>query len=148
MASLSRFMPKFSDSSFQRDDGSKGVVCSGSIADETGPIRVSFWDEKANFKFKIGDAYKIENARTRMGMYAVELNAGKSTRILPLSEEEAIYLPSYETLEEMLYELEPEVVLVYGSMPKQVFGDYINCTKFIQYDNWTTRMHKGGDNNG
>lgn len=51
-------------------------------------------------------------------------------------------------LEEMLYELEPEVVLVYGSMPKQVFGDYINCTKFIQYDDWTKRMHKGGDNNG
>ncbi len=89
---------------FQREDGSKGVVCSGSIADETGPIRVSFWDEKANFKFKIGDAYKIEDARTRMGMYAVELNAGKSTRILPLTEEEAIYLPSYETLEEMIYE--------------------------------------------
>lgn len=51
-------------------------------------------------------------------------------------------------LEEMLFELEPEVVLVYGSMPNKVFEDYINCTKFIQYDDWTTRMHKGGDYNG
>lgn len=51
-------------------------------------------------------------------------------------------------LEEMLFELEPEVVLVYGSMPNKVFEDYINCTNFIQYDDWTTRMHKGGNYNG
>lgn len=51
-------------------------------------------------------------------------------------------------LKEMLIELEPEVVLVYGSMPTKVFGEFLNQTKFIQYDNWTTRMHQGGKNNG
>ena len=89
---------------FQRDDGTVGVVCSAGIADDSDIIRVSFWDEKAKFDFKIGEAYKIENARTRMGMNEVELNAGRTTRILPLSDEEASYLSSYETLESMIFE--------------------------------------------
>lgn len=91
---------------FERDDGSTGKVCSGEVADETGLVRVSFWDQKAEYQFNIGEALKIENARTRMGMYAVELNAGKTTRVIRLPEDsnEARYLPSFETLEEMIYE--------------------------------------------
>jgi len=46
-------------------------------------------------------------------------------------------------LEEMLIELEPTDVLVYGAMPDSVFGDYLHCTRFHQYDDWTTRQ-KGG----
>ena len=46
-------------------------------------------------------------------------------------------------LESMLETLEPEVVLVYGSMPNTVFGDYLNCTKFVQFDNWTKLRHGG-----
>ena len=42
----------------------------------------------------------------------------------------------------MLNELEPEVVLVYGAMPDKIFGDLQQRTKFIQYDDWTTRMKK------
>lgn len=42
----------------------------------------------------------------------------------------------------MLEELEPEVVLVYGSMPKKIFGVLEGRTKFIQYPDWTTRMKK------
>lgn len=47
-------------------------------------------------------------------------------------------------LEAMMETLEPQVVLVYGSMPEKVFGQYINYAKFVQYPDWTTRMH-GGD---
>lgn len=46
-------------------------------------------------------------------------------------------------LEEMLIELEPTDVLVYGSMPESVFGDYLRYTRFHQYNDWTTRQ-KGG----
>ena len=46
-------------------------------------------------------------------------------------------------LESMLQTLEPEVVLVYGSMPDSVFGEYLNCTRFVQYDNWTKLRHGG-----
>ena len=45
-----------------------------------------------------------------------------------------------EGLIEMLKELEPEVVLVYGAMPKKIFGDLLNKTKFVQFPDWTTRM--------
>lgn len=47
-----------------------------------------------------------------------------------------------EGLIEMLNELEPEVVLVYGSMPEKIFGDLKSKTQFIQYPDWTTRMKK------
>lgn len=42
----------------------------------------------------------------------------------------------------MLDELEPEVVLVYGSMPRTIFEGLESKTKFIQYPDWTTRMKK------
>ena len=47
-------------------------------------------------------------------------------------------------LEAMLEELTPVVVLVYGSKPANVFGEYESCTEFVQYPDWTTLM-KGGD---
>ena len=48
-------------------------------------------------------------------------------------------------LEAMLMTVEPEVVLVHGAMPKSVFDDYRNTTKFVHYPDWTTYVHKGGD---
>lgn len=47
-------------------------------------------------------------------------------------------------LDAMLETLEPQVVLVYGSMPKAVFGNHVNYTKFVPFPDWTSRMH-GGD---
>ena len=46
-------------------------------------------------------------------------------------------------LEAMLETLEPEVVLVYGSMPNSVFGDYLHTARFVQHDNWTKKIHGG-----
>lgn len=40
--------------------------------------------------------------------------------------------------------LEPEVVLVYGSMNEKVFGPYLKGAKFVAYPDWITRV-KGGD---
>lgn len=36
----------------------------------------------------------------------------------------------------MLDYLEPQVVLVYGPMPKEIFDEYVGRTKFVQYDDW------------
>jgi len=47
-----------------------------------------------------------------------------------------------EGLIAMLEELEPEIVLVYGSMPKIIFEGLEEQTRFIQYPDWTTRMKK------
>lgn len=58
--------------------------------------------------------------------------------------EDKIYFK--EGLKEMIKTLEPKVVLVYGAMPTSVFSDFDNMTKFVHYDDWTTRIHKKGDN--
>ena len=45
----------------------------------------------------------------------------------------------------MLDELEPEVVLVYGGMPKFIFGDFKNRTHFVNYPDWTsTKRRRAG----
>ena len=91
---------------FQRDDGSAGVVKSALFADESGKVRLSFWNEKAEEEYEVGQAYRIENARTRLGMYNVDLNIGSGSRIIKLSEDEAsaMFIPELATLEKNIYE--------------------------------------------
>ena len=50
-------------------------------------------------------------------------------------------------LEAMLDELEPKAVIVYGSMPKQIFDPYKGCTDFYHIPDWTT-LKKGGGSHG
>lgn len=89
---------------FQRDDGSTGIVRSAMIADESGVVRVSFWDEKAESSLKIGDAVKIENAKTRMGTNDVELSVGKTARLIKPSDDELKNLPSSKEIEKSIYQ--------------------------------------------
>lgn len=49
-----------------------------------------------------------------------------------------------EGLIAMLDELEPEYVLVYGSMPDEIFADLMERTTFVQYKDWISKK-KGGD---
>lgn len=45
-------------------------------------------------------------------------------------------------LEAMLETLSPEAVLVYGSMPKEIFDQYRHLTKFFNYEDWTSYVRK------
>lgn len=45
-------------------------------------------------------------------------------------------------LEAMLYELSPQVVLVYGSMPKSIFGGIEHKTEFVNYPDWISKVRK------
>ncbi len=47
-----------------------------------------------------------------------------------------------EGLEAMLDYLKPQVVLVYGPMNKKIFEGLSGKTRFVQFDDWTTRQHK------
>ena len=91
---------------FEREDNEIGKVRSAMFADESGKVRLSLWNEKAEGAYEVGEAYRIENARTRMGMYSVDLNIGGGSRIIRLSEEEAssMFIPKLETLEKALYD--------------------------------------------
>jgi replication factor A1 len=88
---------------FHRDDGTTGVVRSAEVADDSGMIRVSLWDDKSESGLNIGDAVKIENARTRMGTYAVELSVGKTARLLKPCEEDMEAIPPLSEIEASLY---------------------------------------------
>ncbi|RAP45654.1 MAG: hypothetical protein BZ135_05575 [Methanosphaera sp. rholeuAM6] len=88
---------------FQRVDGTNGQVRSIELADETGVVRTSLWDDKAELNQALGDAVKIENARTRLGQGTMELSVGKSSRITIPEESEIENLPSYESLEQDRY---------------------------------------------
>ncbi|KZX16136.1 replication factor A [Methanobrevibacter cuticularis] len=100
---LGRIITIYDPREFQRDDGTMGIVRSGDLADETGMIRLSFWDDKAKTNLEIGSPFQIENARTRMGLYSVELNIGKTARVIQLDEDAVGDLPSFSELEEMIY---------------------------------------------
>lgn len=100
---VGRIISVYDINEFQRDDGSVGLVRSVDFADETGEVRLSMWGEKAEYEFASGEAYRIENARTKLGMHAVDLNVGTSSRIMKLTEDEEFLLPSFETLENMIY---------------------------------------------
>lgn len=58
------------------------------------------------------------------------------------TKEDKIYFK--EGLREMINMLMPKIVLVYGAMPSAVFDEFKFKTKFVQYDDWTTRIHKKG----
>ncbi|MGC9517722.1 MAG: OB-fold nucleic acid binding domain-containing protein [Methanomicrobiales archaeon] len=88
---------------FKRDDGTVGMVRSVEIADGTGVVRTSFWDDKASTGMNIGDEIRLENARTRLGLYNVELSIGKTSRVMKPSDDEIKDIPSLDELEEMIF---------------------------------------------
>lgn len=51
-----------------------------------------------------------------------------------------------EGLNELIITLKPKVVLVYGAMPPTVFSDFENKTRFVQYEDWTQRVHNKESN--
>lgn len=44
----------------------------------------------------------------------------------------------------MMESLEPEIVLVYGSMNEKIFGSYLSSALFVEYPDWITRVKRGG----
>lgn len=47
-------------------------------------------------------------------------------------------------LDELIKRLEPKTILVYGAMPKNVFGNYLDTVEFIHYPSYTSRVFAGG----
>ncbi|MBI5679290.1 MAG: replication protein A [Methanobacterium sp.] len=98
-----RIMELYDANEFQRADGTVGIVRSVKIADDTGTVRASLWDEKAELGLNRGDLVKIENAKTRFRNDTVELSIGKTVRVIKMKEDEAQNLPSIDKLEENMY---------------------------------------------
>ena len=121
---------------FQRDDGSVGTVKSAILADESGKVQLSFWNERAEEEYLVGDAYQIENARTRLGMYSVDLNIGGGSRVIKLSEEQAsnMFIPELSTLEKALYDYKKIEDLDEDERDTVIVGRIIELNDIHEFD--------------
>lgn len=99
---IGRIMELYDANEFQRADGTVGLVRSVKIADDTGTVRASFWDEKAGMRLNRGNLVKIENAKTRFRDDSVELSIGKTVRVIVMNDD-GQSLPSLDKLEEEMY---------------------------------------------
>lgn len=48
-----------------------------------------------------------------------------------------------EGLREMIKKLNPQKILVHGTMPEYVFGEFQNQVTFINYESWISRVKRG-----
>ena len=101
---VGRVINIYDPNEFQRSDGNKGVVRTVEIADGTGVIRASFWDEKTETDLNVGNAIKIENPRVNSRDDKIEISVGRNTIVTPAKPEETVKLPSYDDIKEMIYE--------------------------------------------
>jgi len=66
---------------FNRNDGTIGRVVNLTVADETGAVRVTLWDDKTdlikNEEIKVGQTVQI-NGYTKSGYSGLEVNVGKN----------------------------------------------------------------------
>jgi replication factor A1 len=83
---------------FKRKDGRKGQVMRVRLADETGRIRVVFWDEKADLVKGVlkNSCLRITNGRLRRGLGdALEVHVGRFSKVIILPEAASeIVMPS------------------------------------------------------
>ena len=68
------------------------------VADNTGALRVTLWNNKLNVDFKVGDVIKFENALTYISQSGLTLKLNRASRIIKASENEAKRIKSYEVL--------------------------------------------------
>ncbi|XRP96679.1 single-strand DNA-binding protein Rpa [Methanocaldococcus sp. 16A] len=66
---------------FTRKDGSEGRYRRIIIADKSGTIRMTLWDELADMDIKVGDILKIKRARARKWNNRMELSSTSETKI-------------------------------------------------------------------
>jgi replication factor A1 len=123
---VGRIVKTYDPTEFGRDDGTTGKVRTVEIGDGTGMIRASFWDDKAEIALNNGEPIKIENARTRLGNYNMDLSIGKTARIVQPSPEETENLPSINEIEDSVYKNKTISQLNEGERNIRIVGRVIN----------------------
>jgi replication factor A1 len=123
---VGRIVNVYEPSEFNRDDGTTGKVRTVEIGDGTGIIRTSLWDDKAELAMNVGDPIKLENARTRLGNYNMDLSIGRPARIVKPSPEEMVDIPSINDIEDSLYSSKTISELNEGDNNVRMVGRVIN----------------------
>ena len=101
------------------------------------PFNIRFGDERSYttkvFPFKFAFLGVPKNDVVSVGTYGC-INSTDKKRIFK------------EGLKEMIKELEPKIVLVYGRMPEAIFEEFKTKTKFYRYDDYITERRKKNGN--
>ncbi len=123
---VGRIVKTYDPSEFNRDDGTTGKVRTVEIGDGTGVIRASFWDDKADMSLNVGDPIKIENAKTRLGNYNMDLSIGRPSRIINPKPEEMKDVPGIKEIEDMIYSTKTISELNEGDRNVKIVGRVLN----------------------
>jgi len=141
-----RILNVYDPNQFQRSDGTQGIVRTVEIADGTGTVRASFWDEKANLPMNAGDTIKIENPRVNYRDGNIEISISRNTVVTKPKEDETGKLPSLDEIQDMIYknrkiedvEEEDRNIKVTGQIV-EAYGNKIlyemcpNCNKRVNF---------------
>ena len=112
---------------FSRDDGSEGRVANLVLGDETGRVRVTLWDEKADRAEEIeaGTAVEVVDGYVRERDGALELHVGSRGAVEELDEAEAEdvrYVPETTPIEDLDIDTTVDIAGVIRSAdPKRTF---------------------------
>ena len=143
---LGRILNVYDPNQFQRSDGTQGIVRTVEIADGTGTVRASFWDEKANLPMNAGETIKIENPRVNYRDENIEISISRNTVVTKPKEDETGKLPSLDEIQDMIYknrkiedvEEEDRNIKVTGQIV-EAYGNKIlyemcpNCNKRVNF---------------
>jgi len=85
---------------FDRDDGTEGRVANLVLGDETGRVRVTLWDERADHaaEFDVGESVEVVDGYVRDRDGALELHVGDRGRVVAV-DEEIDYRPETDDIE-------------------------------------------------
>jgi len=85
---------------FLRKDGSKGLVRTVLLGDETGKIRLTLWNDQARISLQEGESLEIINASSRERYGQVEIQAGGFT-VLRKSQQEVAFSEKTTPIEDL-----------------------------------------------
>jgi len=87
---------------FDRDDGSEGQVSNLTVGDETGRVRVTMWDEKAELaeEFAAGEVVEVGDGYVRERDGDLELHVG-DRGTLEVVDEDVEYVPETTDIDEL-----------------------------------------------
>ncbi|SNR59063.1 single-stranded DNA binding protein [Halorubrum vacuolatum] len=108
---------------FSRDDGSEGRVANLTVGDETGRVRVTMWDDKADLveKFEAGETVEVGDGYVRERDGDLELHVGDRGTVERV-DEDVEYIPETTPIAEL--EIDQTVDIAGGvieSDPKRTF---------------------------
>jgi replication factor A1 len=85
---------------FLRKDGSKGLVRTVLLGDETGKIRLTLWNDQARISLQAGESLEIINASSRERYGQVEIQAGGFT-VFRKSQQEVAFSEKTTPIEDL-----------------------------------------------